>query len=82
MSTLISIKDFRKTLADVADAVEKGETFTIMRRSRPAFVVKPFEEDEEFNWKTAIDFTENGKKKGIRASQLLEALKKYEKKYG
>ncbi len=90
MSTIISIKDFRQSLATVADAVmEKGETFTVMRRSRPAFVVKPFIEIEECDesidepgWKTAIDFTEGGKKKGITADKLLAIMKKFEKKYG
>jgi len=82
MSTVISIKDFRQSLAAIADAIAGGETFTVMRRSRPAFVVRPFEEDEELQWKTAIDFTENGKKKGIPAKKLLKAMNKFEKKYG
>lgn len=87
MSTLISIKDFRQSLSHVADAVmKKRETFTVMRRSRPAFVVKPFEEDEESmdepGWKTAIDFTEGGKKRGISAEKLYKAMKKFEEKYG
>lgn len=86
MSTLISIKDFRQSLAAVADAVLKGETFTVMRRSRPAFTVKPFNKDEEGmeepGWKTAIDFTEGGKKKGMPADELLKIMKEFEKKYG
>jgi len=87
MNTIISIKDFRQSLAAVADAVmNKKEIYTVMRRSRPAFVVKPFEEDEENmdepGWKTAIDFTSGGKKRGISAEKLYKAMKKFEKKYG
>lgn len=52
----------------------------------PAFKVEPFNEKEEtFNmdgWKTALDFTEKGKKKGISAKKMLEAMKKFEKQYG
>jgi hypothetical protein len=83
MNTLISIKDFRRSLAAVADAViNKKETYTVMRRSHPAFVVKPFvvkpfEEDEEsldeLGWKTAIDFTSGGKK---REFQLKNCIKR------
>ena len=83
MSTIISIKDFRQSLASVADAVmKKGETFTVMRRSRPAFVVKPFEDDEDIKWKTLIDFTEGGKKEGMPAGELYEAMKQFEEKDG
>lgn len=45
MSTIIGIKDFRKSLATIADDVMKGKTFTVMRRSKPAFVVKPYKEE-------------------------------------
>lgn len=82
MSTIISIKDFRQSLASVADAVIRGETFTVMRRSRPAFVVKPFEDDEDLQWKTLIDFTEGDKKKGIPADKLYKTMKQFEEKNG
>lgn len=81
MSTIISIKDFRQSLAAVADAVMKGEIFTVMRRSHPAFIVKPFEESDELQWKTLIDFTGGGKKDGIPAGKLLKKMKKFEKKH-
>lgn len=76
MSTIISIKDFRQTLASIAEAVSHGESFTVMRRSKPAFVVKPFEDDDEFQWKTVLDFTDGGKKKGIPAKKLYNIMKK------
>ncbi len=86
MSTLISIKEFRETLSNVADAVAQGESFLVMRHSRPAFKVEPLEEEEEAldmpGWKTIADFTEGGKKKGISAKKLLKAMQEFEKKYG
>jgi len=39
MSTIIGIKDFRKSLATIADEVMKGKSYTVMRRSKPAFTV-------------------------------------------
>lgn len=86
MSTLIGIKDFRASLADIADAVEKGESFLVMRRSKPIFKVEPFEPEEVDEgldipgWKTIIDFTKGGKKKGIPADKLYKAMKEFEKK--
>jgi hypothetical protein len=61
--------------------VEQGESFTVMRRSRPAFTVTPFNEDNE-GWTTLIDFNDGGKKKGISAKTLLKKMKEFEKKYG
>ncbi|MBI5412344.1 hypothetical protein HZA43_04205 [Candidatus Peregrinibacteria bacterium] len=87
MSTLISIKDLRTSLSSVADAVAQGESFLVMRHSRPAFKVEPLKEEEEetmdmYGWKTIVDFTEGGKKKGIAAKKLLKIMREFEKKYG
>ena len=88
MSIIIGIKDFRKSLATIADEVMKGKTYTVMRRSKPAFTVKPYEieeVDEKINepgWTSLIDFTERGKKKGIDAKELLRIMENFEKKYG
>ena len=32
----ISIKELRENLSDVADRAEKGETFRVIRRSKPS----------------------------------------------
>lgn len=83
MNTLIGIKDFRQSLAEIADSVAKGASFLVMRRSKPAFLVKPFEQeevDEKLDlpgWNTIIDFTEGGKKKGISAKKLYKVMKKF-----
>ncbi|HIH23157.1 TPA: hypothetical protein HA238_05500 [Candidatus Micrarchaeota archaeon] len=73
----ISIKEFRMNLADVANRVEAGETFRVIRRSKPAFfVVKIGEEAPDEKWETVVDFTDGGKHAGIPAKELLERLKK------
>ena len=77
MSKDISIKEFRAHLADIADRVEKGEAFRVIRRSKPAFyVVKMTEDSPEEEWETIIDFTEGGKKKGVSAKRVLQVLRK------
>ena len=83
MSKDISIKEFRAHLADIADRVEKGEAFRVIRRSKPAFyVVKMTEDSPEEEWETIIDFTEGGKTKGAPIKKVLRAFKELKKEHG
>lgn len=41
MSTVIAMKDLRLRLAEIADLVEQGTTFTVIRRSKPSFFMAP-----------------------------------------
>ena len=43
MENLISMQDIRMSLKAVADRAEKGETFIVVRNSRPAFRIVPLE---------------------------------------
>ncbi len=43
MENLISMQDIRTSLKAVADRAEKGETFIVVRNSRPAFRIVPLE---------------------------------------
>ena len=73
----ISIKEFRAHLADIADRVEKGEAFRVIRRSKPAFyVLKIRNEVPDDEWEMIVDFTEGGKTKGVPARDVLKALRK------
>jgi len=47
MSTIISMQDIRLSLASIADRVAKGEQFTVIRNSRPAFRLVPCEDYPE-----------------------------------
>ena len=53
----------------VIDAVSRGKTFTVIKRSRPVFEITP-PEDEEWS----IDFTQNGYPKGIATDKLLKKI--------
>jgi antitoxin (DNA-binding transcriptional repressor) of toxin-antitoxin stability system len=41
MSTIISVQDIRTSLASLAQRAENGETFTVIRNSKPAFMITP-----------------------------------------
>ena len=42
--TIIAMQDIRESLASIADRVEKGETFVVVRNSKPVFRIMPMVE--------------------------------------
>ena len=75
MSKKVSIKELRQNLAKIADAVEKGESYEVIRRSKLSFKVVPITTETDAEWETIIDFTYDGKKKGVKIEDALKALK-------
>ncbi len=43
MTKMIAMQDIRTSLASIADQVEKGERFIVIRNSRPSFQLTPLE---------------------------------------
>lgn len=73
----ISIKALRENLADVADKVEKGESYRVIRRSKPSFIIMSVDaEIPEEGWETVVDFTDGGKTKGVRIEEVIKEMKK------
>ena len=76
MENLLSLKDFRTQLTKYADRVsKKGDSFVILKRSKPVFKVVPINHEEE--WETVIDFTEIDPK-GVPFSKVIKALEELE----
>lgn len=73
MEQIINLKAFREDTAKYLDQIEKGKTFVVFKRSKPAFKITPI--DDEGEWETLIDFTKI-RKGGIPVEELLERLKK------
>lgn len=77
--SIIGLKDLRLNTSKYVSAVEKGRTFTIVRRSRPIFKMTPIDEwGDEGSWETVVDFTKFSKG-GVKAEELLASLKRLEK---
>lgn len=57
MTTIIGLKELRNSTEEVADRVAKGETFVVVKRSKPVFRLMPVPEngkiDEELTAWTA-----------------------------
>lgn len=76
MNKNISIKNFRNNMANIADSVEEGTSYVVIRRSQPSFKVVPMTSTEDEQWETVVDFTEGGKVKGEKIEDVLKLLKK------
>lgn len=73
----ISIKELRSNLAAIADRVEKGESYRVIRRSKPSFyIMKIGAETPEEDWETVVDFTEGGKTKGVTVDRVIREMRK------
>ena len=78
MAKTIAIKDFRNNISSIADKVQKGQEFIVLRHSKPAFKVVQVDvdDDDDGSWETLIDFTDGGKKRGVPVEDVLKAFKR------
>jgi prevent-host-death family protein len=67
---IIALKDFRLNAQAYINAVTKGESFVVVKRSRPAFRMEPIDDQ----WETVIDFTKINKH-GVAAEEILSAIR-------
>lgn len=69
---IVGLKELRTNLDEYIAKVEKGDSFTIVRRSKPVFKISSVDENEGL-WETVVDFTKI-KKGGILTKDLLAKL--------
>ena len=67
----VSLKQLREQFPYYIDAVSKGKSFTVMKRSKPVFRIGPVSDDGD--WDTIADFTSIDKR-GVAADEILEQL--------
>ena len=73
---IIGLKDLRQNADKYINAVSRGKSFTVVRRSKPIFNITPPDEwSDEGVWKDLIDFTKI-KKGGVHADEVLASLKR------
>ncbi|MFA6227474.1 MAG: hypothetical protein WC631_03310 [Candidatus Paceibacterota bacterium] len=75
INNIIPFKDFRVNADKYIRALEKGMSFVVVKRSKAIFRLEPVGE----KWETLIDFTEGGKKEGIRVEKLISIMEKFKK---
>jgi len=72
-TNVIGLKELRQNFDQYIKQVEKGETVTVMRRSKPLFKMTAVESEDE--WETVVDFTKEFGA-GVPIAELLSSIKK------
>ena len=79
MNNIVNIKELRLHMDKYVNAVAKGKSFLVMKRSRPVFQMNPIKEialaEDGKGWKTVIDFT-TIRKRGVPLADAMKALRK------
>ena len=70
---LIGLKELRENMSEFIDRVQNGESFTVLKRSKPAFRIGPPHEDG--HWETVADFTEVDED-GVSGREILRKIQK------
>ncbi|MEK9175629.1 MAG: type II toxin-antitoxin system prevent-host-death family antitoxin [Patescibacteria group bacterium] len=75
-TTIIGLKDLRENTENFIKEVEKGKTFTVVRRSHPIFKIAPVDQwGDDGLWETIVDFQQIHQN-GVLASAVLKSLRK------
>mgnify|MGYP001605575308 CR=1 FL=1 len=72
---IIGLKELRTNTEKYINCLNKGSSFTVVRRSKPIFKVVPFDEDDDSLWETVVDFTKINPN-GVSAKEVLKAIKR------
>lgn len=73
---IIGLKDLRLNTSRYINCLGRGETFTVVRRSRPVFNMIPFDDDNDNLWETVVDFSKINKS-GVSAEKAYKMIKKF-----
>jgi len=76
-ANIVGLKELRNNIDTYISRIEKGNSFTVVRRSRPVFRISP--PDESDDWEVVADFTKI-KRGGVPATIVLAHLKGYGRK--
>lgn len=67
--SIIGLRELREDTGKVLEGVKKGNSFTVVRRSKPVFRITPVEEE----WEEAADLTKV-RRGGVDIDDILKRL--------
>jgi len=70
--SIVGLKELRENVDTYINAVERGRSFVVVRKSKPVFKISSAEDSDEL-WEQVVDFTKI-KKGGISIDKLLARL--------
>jgi len=68
---IVGLKEFRENTEKYISRVGKGESFMVVRKSKPVFKISSAEDEDV--WESIIDFTAL-KKGGVEITEILSRL--------
>ncbi len=78
MDKIIGLRELREHVAKYAAQVARGQSFIVVKQSKPLFRITPLEEvdpvEDAKGYKTIIDFTKI-RKGGVPFKEILSAIK-------
>jgi prevent-host-death family protein len=73
-NTIVGLKELRENIETYISKVKKGDSFIVVRKSKPVFKLSPIEDDDDGSlWETVVDFTKI-KKGGVPIADILAQL--------
>ncbi len=69
---IVGLKELRTDMEHYIARIDRGESFTVVRRSQPIFRLTPV--DDEAGWETVVDLTKVHSR-GVPAQTVLDALR-------
>ncbi|OHA89494.1 MAG: hypothetical protein A3C70_01500 [Candidatus Zambryskibacteria bacterium RIFCSPHIGHO2_02_FULL_43_14] len=70
---ILGLKELRENMQKYASRTEKGESFIVVKKSKPLFKISSLDEVNEL-WETVVDFTKINKN-GVDAKKVLRELR-------
>ncbi len=71
-NNIVGVKELRENLEVYISQINKGASFTVIKRSKPVFKIMPITAEDE-NWEEVVDFTKI-QKGGIKIEEILSRL--------
>ncbi|OGZ23469.1 MAG: hypothetical protein A3A08_00940 [Candidatus Nealsonbacteria bacterium RIFCSPLOWO2_01_FULL_41_9] len=69
---IVGLKELRENINTYINAVKKGRSFIVVKKSKPVFKISSLAEADEY-WEPIVDFTKI-KKGGVNINQILSRL--------
>ena len=70
---IVGLKELRENMETYISRVRKGDSFIVVRKSKPVFKISLPDEDAEELWETVIDFTKI-RKGGVPLEDIISRL--------
>jgi len=75
---IVGVRELRENLEKYIAGAKRGESFTVVRRSKPVFRLTPPDAwGDEGTWESIADFTKGGSREGVSGRELLRRLREF-----